>query len=93
MSFLITHHFPGTTQEQYDAIIAKVHNSDGSLPVGQLHHFAGPTNDGFLVVAVWESKELNDEFQTKLFPVIAAMDDQPPPPVEWTAEITNRLSA
>ncbi len=93
MSFLITHHFPGATQEQYDAIIAKVHNSDGSLPVGQLHHFAGPTDDGFLVVAVWESKELNDEFQTKLFPVIAEMDDPPPPPMEWTAEITNHLSA
>ena len=93
MSFLIAHHFPDTTQEQYDAIIAKVHNSDGSLPAGQLHHFAGPTHDGFLVVAVWESRELNDRFQTQLFPAIAEMADPPPPPVEWTAEITNHRSA
>ncbi len=89
MSFLVTHHFPGTTQEQYDAIVAKVHNPDGSLPEGQLHHFAGPTDDGFLVVALWESKTLNDQFQERLFPVIAEMDNPPPPPTEWTAETTN----
>lgn len=60
MSYLITHHFEGATQEQYDAITARVHPA-GGLPAGQLHHFAGPSADGFLVVAVWESKELNDE--------------------------------
>ncbi|HSM65306.1 MAG TPA: hypothetical protein VK860_03270 [Ilumatobacteraceae bacterium] len=89
--FLITHHFANTSQEQYDAIISKVHEPDGSLPPGQLHHFAGPTEDGFLVVAVWESKELNDAFQQRLFPVIASMENPPPPPQERTARVTNAV--
>lgn len=93
MSFLITHYFDGATQEQYDAITAKAHNSDGSLPAGQLHHFAGPAANGFLVVAVWETKELNDEFQAKLGQVIGDMDDPPSPPEERTADITNEVHA
>lgn len=92
MSYLITHHFEGATQEQYDAITARVHPA-GGLPAGQLHHFAGPSADGFLVVAVWESKELNDEFQAKLGPAVSAMDDPPPPPEERTAVVTNEVHA
>jgi hypothetical protein len=68
MSFLITHFWEGGTQEQYDAIIARAHRADGSLPPGQLHHFAGPTEGGFLVVALWETREQNDAFQQQLFP-------------------------
>ena len=93
MAYLITHFFEGGTQAQYDAIIAKAHPSDGSLPPGQLHHLAGPTEGGFLVVALWESKEQNDTFQETLFPVIGALDDPPPPPQERTAEVTNQVSA
>lgn len=93
MSYLITHFFDGGTQDQYDAIIAKAHPADGSLPPGQLHHFAGPTDGGFLVVALWESKEQNDSFQEALFPVIGGLDNPPPPPQERTAEVTNQQSA
>lgn len=38
MTHLITHFFQGGTQEQYDAIVARAHPADGSLPEGQLHH-------------------------------------------------------
>ncbi len=93
MSFLITHFFEGGTQEQYDAIIAAAHPADGSLPPGQLHHFAGPTEGGFLVAAVWENKEQNDAFQQELFPVIASLENPPAPPEERTAEVTNQVSA
>jgi len=93
MSYLITHFFERGTQAQYDAIIAKAHPADGSLPAGQLHHFAGPSDGGFLVVALWESKELNDRFQETLFPVIGALSDPPPPPQERTARVTKQLSA
>lgn len=92
MTYLITHFFEGGTQEQYDAIIAEAHPTIDSLPQGQLHHFAGPTAGGFLVVAVWETKEQNDAFQQKLFPVIQAMENPPPPPEERTAEVTKQLS-
>jgi hypothetical protein len=93
MTYLITHYFEGGTQEQYDAIVAEAHPADGSLPVGQLHHFAGPTDGGFLVVALWETKEQNDEFQQTLFPIIGALENPPPPPEERTAQVTNQVSA
>jgi len=93
MSYLITHFFDGGTQEQYDAIIANAHPADGSLPPGQVHHFAGPTDGGFLVVALWESKEQNDAFQEILRPVIGGLDDPPSPPQEHTAQVTNQVSA
>jgi hypothetical protein len=93
MSYLITHFFEGGTQEQYDAIVAEAHPVDGSLPAGQLHHFAGPTDGGFLVVALWETKEQNDEFQQKLFPIIRALENPPPPPEERTAQVTDQVSA
>ncbi len=93
MSYLITHFFEGGTQKQYDAIIAKAHPSDGTLPPGQLHHFAGPTKDGFLVVALWDRKESNDAFQQALFPIIGELEDGPPPPQERTAQVTNQVSS
>ncbi len=93
MSFLITHFFEGGTQAQYDAIVAKAHPADGSLPPGQLHHFAGPTDGGFLVVVLWETKEQNDAFQQTLFPIIGAIENPPAPPQERSAEVTNQASA
>lgn len=93
MSYLITHFFEGGTQEQYDAIIANAHPDDGTLPPGQLHHFAGPTEGGFLVVALWETKEQNDAFQQELGSIIGSLDAPPAPPQERTAEVTNQVSA
>ncbi len=92
MTYLITHFFDGGTQEQYDQIVAAVHPADGSLPPGQLHHFAGPTEGGFLVVALWDTKESNDAFQQTLGPVVAGLENGPPPPQERTAEVTNQVS-
>lgn len=93
MSYLITHFFEGGTHEQYDAIVAKAHPADGTLPSGPLHHFAGPTDGGFLVVALWDKTKSNDAFQQTFFPIIGALKDAPPPPQERTAEITNQVSA
>lgn len=57
MAFGVVHFFPGGTQEQYDASIAAVHPSDGSLPEGQLFHAAGPSAGGWTIIAVHESQE------------------------------------
>jgi hypothetical protein len=32
------------------------------LPAGQVYHAAGPTEGGFLIAAVWDSKESADRF-------------------------------
>jgi hypothetical protein len=52
MAYGIVHQFPGGTQEQYEASIAAVHPSDGSLPEGQIFHAAGPSADGWTIIAV-----------------------------------------
>ena len=63
MAFGIIHHFPGGTKEQYEASLAAVHPSDGSLPEGQIFHTAGPSGDGWTIIAVHESKTSWERFR------------------------------
>jgi hypothetical protein len=66
MSYTIVHHFPGGTREQYEASIAAVHPSRTTLPKGQSFHAAGPTADGWTVVAVHDSKENWETFRDNI---------------------------
>jgi hypothetical protein len=59
----IIHHFPGGTKKQYEASIAALHPSKGTLPKGQIFHAAGATSGGWVVVAVHESKKSWDQFR------------------------------
>ncbi|MGZ4268434.1 MAG: hypothetical protein ACXVFN_05430 [Solirubrobacteraceae bacterium] len=61
MAYLLTHFWPGATEEQYRATVEAVH-PPGGMPEGQRYHAAGPTEGGMLVVAVWDSKEDADRF-------------------------------
>jgi hypothetical protein len=63
MAYGIVHHFPGGTQANYEASIAAVHPSDGSLPAGQVFHAAGPSAGGWTIVAVHESQESWEQFR------------------------------
>jgi hypothetical protein len=63
MAHGIVHQFPGGTKDQYEASIAAVHPSDGSLPEGQTFHAAGPSADGWVIVAVHESQESWERFR------------------------------
>ena len=63
MAYGIVHHFPGRTKENYEASIAAVHPSDGSLPEGQVFHAAGPSAGGWTILAVHESKESWERFR------------------------------
>ena len=92
----ITHFFPGGTEAQYETTVAAVHPDSGkSLPKGQTYHAAGPTSDGFLVVAMWDSKAVFEEFRDgTLGPTLATLDGGlPGPPVETTFEIHHEKSA
>ena len=61
---------PGQTQEQYDAAVEQL-DLAVSLPEGWIFHAAGPTEDGWRVVEVWESQEAADAyFQGKLGQVL-----------------------
>lgn len=63
MAFGIVHHFPGGTKEQYEASLAAVHPSDGSLPDGQIFHAAGPSAGGWTIMAVHESQSSWERFR------------------------------
>jgi len=51
---------PGATQEQYDAVVQGL--GEPELGEGQSCHLAGPTDGGWCVVDVWESRERFDRF-------------------------------
>ena len=63
MAFGVVHHFPGGTKEQYDASIAAVHPSPDELPPGQTFHAAGPSDGGWTIMAVHESRESWESFR------------------------------
>jgi hypothetical protein len=93
MAYLITHFWPGATEEQYRATVAAVHPA-GGLPDGQVYHAAGPTEGGILITAVWDSKERADDFvQNKLIasmPIAGGFEGHPE---ERAAEIINLETA
>ncbi len=93
MAFLLTHFWPGGTEEQYRAVVAKVHPPDG-LPAGQTVHAAGPTEGGFLIAAIWDSKEIADRFVSDT--LMAAMPIEggfQGRPEERTADVVNLETA
>ena len=63
MAYGVVHHFPGGTKENYEASIAAVHPSDGTLPAGQLFHAAGPSAGGWTIMAVHDSQESWERFR------------------------------
>ena len=96
MAHGVVHQFAGGTEEQYQASIAAVHPSDGSLPEGQVFHAAGPSADGWTIVAIHVSKESWEQFRDgTLMPRMQAGIDGgfTGPPEETTFEVHNQVSA
>lgn len=94
MAFLLHHFWPGATDEQYRATVAVVHPNGGKdLPAGQLYHAAGPTDGGYLITAVWDSKEAADRFvQDVLLAAMPIDGGFAGAPEERTAEVANLQS-
>jgi hypothetical protein len=53
---------PGGELEQYDEVMRKLEESGGKLGEGQTFHAAGKTDNGFMVIDVWNSREDFDRF-------------------------------
>lgn len=66
MAYGVVHQFKGGTKEQYQASIAAVHPADGSLPAGQLFHAAGPSQDGWTIMAVHDSRASWESFRDSI---------------------------
>jgi len=78
---------PGMTAEVYDQVNAKA-NAPDDPPAGLIFHVSGPTEGGFRIVDVWESREAFDRFASeKLGPTIAEVTGQQgssPQPTEFS---------
>jgi len=93
MAYGIVHQFPGGTQEQYEASIAAVHPTDGSSPEGQIFHTAGPSADGWTIIAIHDSQESWERFRDEM--LMPTMSEEieggfPTPPQETSFTVHNQ---
>jgi hypothetical protein len=96
MAYGVVHQFAGGTQEQYEASIAAVHPSDGSLPEGQVFHAAGPSQGGWTIVAIHDSQESWERFRDgTLIPRMTRGIEGgfSAPPQETAFEVRNQVSS
>ena len=96
MAYGVVHQFAGGTEEQYRASLDAVHPEDGSLPEGQILHYAGPTEEGWIIVAVHDSQDSWERFRDEtLLPKLQAGVEGgfEGPPQETTFEVRNGVSA
>jgi hypothetical protein len=94
MTYGVVHTFAGGTKEQYEASIASVHPAAGSLPEGQLYHAAGPSADGWTIIAVHDSRESWEKFRDST--LLPHMQEGIPggftaPPAETVFEVHNEV--
>lgn len=68
-------------------------SDDGNWPPGIISHTAGRTQDGWIVVEVWQTKQDQEAFMnTRLGPALhQAGVDKPPKRAEWAKLKSNRL--
>jgi hypothetical protein len=70
MAVVIVNEMEGGSQEVYDQVNPKVMEG-GNLPDGCQLHIAGPYENGWRVITVWESEESFNQFRDeKLIPAI-----------------------
>jgi hypothetical protein len=91
MAYLLTHFWPGGTEEQYHATVAAATRAGGGPPPEKFHA-AGPAEGGILIAAVYESKEACERFvQETLMPLMPIEGGLVGPPEERGAEIINSV--
>jgi hypothetical protein len=86
MPIVLVHQGPTLTQEKYDEVVRRLTGgksrmeSPSDWPVqGLLVHVAGPGEQGFRVVDVWESEETCNRFGEVLGPILqeVGVDERP----------------
>ena len=85
MAVALVIEFPGTTREQYDKVMKSVGlDNTTEPPPGALLHLAGPTENGWEVIDVWESRADFDKFLAdKLGRAVQEAGITPPRPKEF----------
>jgi selenophosphate synthase len=92
MAYLQVHFWPGGTEKQYGAMIKVLHPATG-LPEGQRSHTSGPTEGGYLIAVLWDSKEQSASFmQNTLLPALPVQGGFAGAPEERTAQVAHQDS-
>ena len=74
-------------------MLTAVHPADG-LPEGQTSHVAGPTEGGYLISVVWDSKEHSEQFMNAtLLPALPVDGGFAGAPEEHVAEVVHLHTA
>ncbi len=92
MSVVVSAVAPAPFAEMYDEVSSRVMPGD-QLPDGCQLHIAGPVEQGWRVITVWESREDFDRFrEQKLLPAIRVLaGDELPAGVEPEVNPVHRL--
>jgi hypothetical protein len=78
MSVVVTAVAP-FTEDMYEAVTERV-MPEGELPEGCQLHIAGPVEQGWRVITVWDTAEVFNSFrEEKLLPAIAEVSGQEAP--------------
>lgn len=83
MAIVVVNEVEGGSQDFYEQVSGKV-MSGGRLPEGCQVHIAGPTENGFRIITVWDSEGHFDQFRNeKLIPAVreVAGDDAVAPSI------------
>lgn len=64
MAVVIVNDIEGGSQDFYDQVNPKA-MPDGNLPAGCQVHIAGPTENGWRVITVWDSDERFQQFRNE----------------------------
>ena len=72
MAVVVVNEIEGASQDFYDQVNPKV-MPGGQLPEGCQVHIAGPVDNGWRVITVWDSDEQFQQFRTEtLIPAVQA---------------------
>ena len=82
MSYLLSHFWPGGTEEQYQATLAAATKAAGGT-IPETFHAACVADGGVLIVATYESQEVAERFiQQTLMPLMPIAGGLVGPPEE-----------
>ena len=84
--------FEGATLEQYDRVMELMGLDQGdAAPEGAVFHWVAPTDDGIIVVDVWESDEQFNRFAEEQIGPFTQQVGIPAPPEVTRYEVHNTL--
>jgi hypothetical protein len=76
VAIVVVNEIEGGNQDFYDQVNPRV-MPDGNLPEGCQLHIAGPMENGWRVITVWDSDEQFQQFRNeKLIPAISEIGSQ-----------------